>query len=577
MKPPEVFLPPAPRYAYAPVSLRATLERHDEAGPRRLLALWALALGPIALSALPSLGLDVMEATVAGLTLYLTLYLPLAACVPLALWFGWAWGAVPAFAAGLTLALVEGLPTGWALAAAAADPVGLGVLVLAYQAAPASTTLRSPTALAFFAVAAFVAVLTSSAGAFVWARATGAGPGDTLAMWQGWWLGSFALALLLTAPLMMAAGPAVERWKRAARLRPHRPERLSPIRLGVAFGGVVAAFSGYVFMARHFGWQVLGPALPPDAQIALQGLSLLQWITFLFVGMAGFFGYQVARGWSATADELTHLNDRLRGLVAERELQQARLAEFAVAQEQAARARDTFFSIISHDLRGPMGALLGLSEVAENRLAGAHSDHELVEMAGLMHRSAENLYGLLVNLLEWARLQTGQMRCRPEPLDLRALVDGILNVLAGPAAEKGVFLVNRVPPGTTAAADPTMMRSVLLNLCGNGLKFTPPGGSVTVRAEPGEGRVGVGVEDTGVGMCADDVARLFKIEQTRSRTGTAGERGSGLGLILCREMVERHGGELVVESAPGAGSTFRFSLPPVTDIQAPAEEEALAA
>jgi signal transduction histidine kinase len=376
----------------------------------------------------------------------------------------------------------------------------------------------------------------------------------------------------------MAFGPWVERWKRSAGLRPHRPATLSPIRLGIAFTMVVAAFGAYVFLARHIGWQVLGEALPPSARLALEGLSLLQWITFLFIGMAAFFGFQVARGWSGTAGELARVNDLLRDLVADRDLKQARLAEFAVAQEQAARARDTFFSIISHDLRGPMGALLGLSEVAENRLASEqHSDQELVELAGLMHRSAEGLYGLLVNLLEWARLQSGQMQCRPELLDLRSLSGSVIAVLSGPAADKGVFLHNRVAPGTLVSADPTMMRSVLLNLVGNAVKFTPPGGAVTVRADRGAGRARVSVEDTGVGMSPDDVERLFRIDKTRSRTGTAGERGSGLGLILCKEMVERHEGELTVESEPGEGSTFRFTLPLASEEDVPSEEALQAA
>jgi len=561
-------------FAYAPVSLREMLERHDEAGPRLLVSLWALALGPIALAALPSIGLDVLRAPVGGVPLFVSLYFPLAICIPLTLWFGWAWGAAPAFAASLVLASGEGLAPGWAVACACADPLGLAVLALAYQAAPVSTTLRRPTAWVFFAVAVFVAVLTSSAGAFVWAHATALGPEETLTVWQGGWMGRFVLSLVISAPLLLLFGPWVERWKRAAGLRPHRPPTLSPLRLGIAFSMVVASFGGYVFLARHFGWQILGEALPPSAQMALEGLSLLQWITFLFIGMAAFFGFQVARGWSGTAGELARVNELLRDLVADRDLKQARLAEFAVSQEQAARARDTFFSIISHDLRGPMGALLGLSEVAENRLASEqHSDQELVELAGLMHRSAEGLYGLLVNLLEWARLQSGQMRCRPETLDLRNLGGSVIAVLASVAADKGVFLNNRVPLATMVDADPTMMRSVLLNLVGNALKFTPAGGTVTVRAVRVGTRTDVSVEDTGVGMSEDDVERLFRIEKTRSRTGTAGERGSGLGLILCKEMVERHGGEVTVDSVAGVGSTFRFSLPIAEGVAAGAEED----
>lgn len=527
---------------------------------------------PVALSGLLAFSLSGVPVTVGGVTLTATVYLPLIACTLAALWFGVAWGAVPAFVAGIVVALAGGLPVHWALVVGLVDPLALGVLVLAYQAAPVSTTLRSPTALVFFLVVAFVTVLTSSAGAFVWAHAMGEGAGETLVRWQGWWVGGFLQQALVTAPLLLVCGPAVERWKRQASLEPERPEALSPARLGFAFGVVIAALGGYVLLVRYFGWlqldAALGRALGPDVRVALDGLSLIQWITLLFVALVAFFGWQVARGWTATAAQLAQANARLEEALADRELGQARLIEYAGKLEEANRSRDLFFSIISHDLRGPMGALLGLSEVAENRLAGApaterHADRELVELAGLMHRSAEHLYSLLINLLEWARLQTGQMRCRPEWLALDALAEQVTGVLAGPAAEKGVWLRSRVAPGTVAWADPVMVRSVLLNLVGNGLKFTREGGTVTVRAERAGAAVAVVVEDTGVGMAPEDVAQLFRIESTRSRTGTAGERGSGLGLILCREMVERNGGAIAVESEPGAGSQFRFTLPAV--------------
>ena len=199
-------------FAYAPVSLREMLERHDEAGPRTLVSLWALALGPIALAALPSIGLDVVRAPVGGVPLFVSFYLPLAACIPLTLWFGWAWGALPAFAASLVLAMGEGLTPGWAAAVACADPLGLAVLVLAYQAAPVTTTLRKGTAWLFFAVAVFVAVLTSSAGAFVWAHALQVGPAETLTIWQGGWMGRLLLGLLIAGPILIMPNVGFNEW-----------------------------------------------------------------------------------------------------------------------------------------------------------------------------------------------------------------------------------------------------------------------------------------------------------------------------------------------------------------------------
>jgi signal transduction histidine kinase len=571
---PAIPIAPAPTaFAYAPVSPVRLYMRRDEPGPRALFNAWLLALGPTAASSLFALLASAVPLTLGGNAVHVTLYLPLVFATLWAVWFGFWWGAVPLFVSQVVLALAAGIAPGWALALGLADPIGLGVLILALQAAPVSTTLRTPAAFLFFVVIAFVSVLTSSAGAFVWAYAMGISPVETLATWQGWWLGSLLQDIALVAPVLILAGPRVERWKREAGLEPHRPEILSAGRMAFAFSVVLFALAGYVLLVRYFGWTRMGPidALAPEVTMVFEGLDALQWITFAFIGLVGYFGYQVARGWTTTAAQLAETNRQLKEALAAREMAQARLVEFAVEQEQASKAKDTFFSVISHDLRGPMGSLLGLTEVAENRL-DSHVDRELVEMAGLMHRSAEHLYSLLINLLEWARLQTGQMRCRPEWVDLHDLVTRTVEVLALPASEKGVWLANRLAPGTLAWADPTMVRSVLLNLVGNGVKFTPSGGTVTIRAAESAGRLAVTVEDTGVGMSREDVTRLFRLEKARSRNGTAGERGSGLGLILCKEMVERHGGTMVVESEKGQGSRFHFTLP-LTPEDGPPQEE----
>ena len=549
-------------FAYAPVSPVRLYMRRDEFGPRLVFNAWLLMLGPVVASGLLALLVSAVPLEVQGNVVHLTLYLPLVFATLWAIWFGYWWGAVPLFVSQVVLALAAGIGPGWALVLGVADPLGLGVLVLAFQAAPVSTSLRTPAALVFFVVIAFVSVLTSSAGAFVWSYAMDLSHTETLATWQGWWLGSLLQDVLLVAPVLIVASPWVERWKREAGLEPHRPTTLSPGRMAFAFSVMLFGLAGYVLLVRYFGWTRLGPidAMAPEVVMAFEGLDALQWITFAFIGLVGYFGYQVARGWIASANELAEANQQLKALLADREMAQARLVEFAVEQEQASKAKDTFFSVISHDLRGPMGALLGLTEVAETRL-DHHMDRELVEMAGLMHRSAEYLYTMLINLLEWARLQTGQMRCRPEWIDLNELATEIVELLALPASEKSVWLNNRTAPGTLAWADPTMIRSVMLNLVGNGMKFTPEGGNVTVRAEEAAGRLAVSVEDTGVGMSPNDVAKLFNLEKARSRNGTAGERGSGLGLILCKEMVERHGGTMAVESTKGEGSRFRFTLP----------------
>lgn len=493
---------------------------------------------------------------------YLTIYLPLVFCTLLAIWFGYVWGAIPAFISQLVVASLSGVSPGWAVVLACSDLLGLGVLILAYQAAPFTTTLRSTGSLVFFILASFVSVLTASIGSFILTFALDLTQGEALNNWQGIWTGSFLLYVFFVAPILGLTGPTVERWKRRAGMQPERPDQLSPGKMALAFGVAVGALAGYVLLIRFYGWTSLASAeaLAPEAAAALQNLSLVQWITFGFIGIAGYLGFHIAIGWNRTAQELADVNEQLREELSHRELDQARLVEFAVEQEQARNDRDKFFSMLSHDLRGPMGRLLGLSQVTESRLDG-HADEELVEMAGLMNRSAEHLYSLLINLLEWARLQTGQMRVCKEHLDLHAEVDDILGVLSGPASEKGVHLVNHVPAKQTVWTDATMLKSVLLNLASNGLKFTDDGGTVEVRCAEKDAFSQIIVADTGVGMSDVEVSKLFQINKSRSKDGTAGERGSGLGLLLCKDMIERQDGYITVESEPNKGSSFTVSLP----------------
>ena len=570
---PHIFSRTKP-YAHAPISFTRVLS--PDAGDKQhvLLTVWFLSMMPMIFGGLMVLRGSAIPVEIGGVDIRLTFYFPVVLCTLYALWFGYWWGAIPAFIAHATVAVAGGVGVWWALLLGVTDLLALGVLIVAYQAMPASTTLRSVGSVVFFVLTSFVAVLASSAGAFVWAFVKGLSPAETLDIWKGWWVGGLLLHLLVTAPILFVFGRRVENWKKDADLRPTRRGIMSPTRVLIAYGLAVCALVGYGFLVRYFGWGdvVTSEVLTPEVFSTLNGLSLLQWITFGFIGLAGYFGFLISKGWSKTAADLAVANELLLELLDQRELDQARLVEFAVEQEQARHARDTFFSIISHDLRGPMGSLLGLSKVAENRLGG-HDDRELVEMAGLMHRSAERLYSLLINLLEWARLQAGQMRVEREHLNLSEHVDSVIGVVSGAASEKCVWLNNRVSPDTSAWADPTMLRSVLQNLIGNGLKFTEEGGSVTVRADEGNNQLTISVQDTGVGMSEEDMGRLFRIEESLSRTGTAGERGSGLGLILCKEMVERHGGTISVESLLGEGCTFRVVLP--VESQNPARKSVL--
>ena len=167
---------------------------------------------------------------------------------------------------------------------------------------------------------------------------------------------------------------------------------------------------------------------------------------------------------------------------------------------------------------------------------------------------------VLDNLLDWSRSQTGEIPFEPQLLELEALVAEGLEVLAMSAEQKGITLAAEVE-APAVMADRLMLETVLRNLLNNALKFTPRGGRVTVTARQVTSGVELAVSDTGIGMTREQAERLFRFDGSAVSEGTEGEHGTGLGLLICREFVNRHGGVLNIESEAGRGSIFRFMLP----------------
>jgi PAS domain S-box-containing protein len=226
--------------------------------------------------------------------------------------------------------------------------------------------------------------------------------------------------------------------------------------------------------------------------------------------------------------------------------------------------KDKLFSIIAHDLKGPFNSVLGFAGLLAAK-ATTMSPEKAAEYAEIVYTAATGVHDLLDNLLAWATVQMRSTEMRAAPMDLKALVDASYYPLKAMAAEKHIAVLNTVD-GVECVGDESMVRIVVRNLISNGIKFTPQGGKVTVGAQPlllPDGRPGVtvSVSDTGVGMTRETLDELFSFARKVSRSGTQGERGTGLGLFLCRDIVERHGGQLSVDSKLGQGTTFRFSLP----------------
>lgn len=233
----------------------------------------------------------------------------------------------------------------------------------------------------------------------------------------------------------------------------------------------------------------------------------------------------------------------------------------AQALEQANADKDRFFSIISHDLKGPFSPLLGMAKLLP-KLADTADVAELKVMSDSIYRSAKNIYDLLENLLKWALIQRGRIPFEPEEIDLQAVAQRNFSLLASKAEEKGIKLGLDVPLDLTVYGDVNLLDTVIRNLLSNALKFTEAGGQVTLSACPVDSMVEVSVSDTGIGMTAEKVAQLFQLGvKNQSTLGTAKEQGTGLGLILCKEMVEKNQGQIRVDSEVGRGTTFTFIIP----------------
>jgi PAS domain S-box-containing protein len=223
--------------------------------------------------------------------------------------------------------------------------------------------------------------------------------------------------------------------------------------------------------------------------------------------------------------------------------------------------KDKFFSIIAHDLRGPLSAFVSATQIITEEIQNMTIE-EIREITESMKTSATNIYRLLENLLEWSRLMRGGMEFIPVRINLRHKTDECLNVLYESGRKKEIRLDVTIPAGLEIFADIHMFESIMRNLVSNAIKFTGKGGSVEVSAiHNNNNSVEVKVSDSGIGMPAELKERLFHINEKTSRQGTGGEPSTGLGLLLCKEFIEKNGGKIWVESIAEQGSTFYFTLP----------------
>ncbi|MCK4814074.1 MAG: tetratricopeptide repeat-containing sensor histidine kinase [Candidatus Marinimicrobia bacterium] len=220
--------------------------------------------------------------------------------------------------------------------------------------------------------------------------------------------------------------------------------------------------------------------------------------------------------------------------------------------------KDKFFSIIAHDLRSPFNALLGLINLLkENR--NEYDEEQMEQIIISIHDSAHQNYVLLDNLLEWARSQTSTLKISPESFMLEDVIKDVISLLSNNAENKGILISQEVHP-IGVFADKNMLHSILRNLISNAIKYSNSGDTIKITYKQDVSQTIISVSDSGIGISGTDIKRLFHIEDNYHINGTDGEKGSGLGLIICKEFVEKHAGKIWVESEPGKGSTFHFSI-----------------
>jgi signal transduction histidine kinase len=223
------------------------------------------------------------------------------------------------------------------------------------------------------------------------------------------------------------------------------------------------------------------------------------------------------------------------------------------------KTKDKFFSIIGHDLKGPLNSLTSFSQLLINHTASL-TEEEIRTIAKDLDKSLKNLYELLENLLGWARSQTGRMEFTPEEFNVADVINENIKLLSKAALNKKIKIERLVDDELWVYADLNSVRTVIRNLLSNAIKFTGEDGVISIFADEWKDRIEIGIQDTGVGMSASVMRKLFDIGAKQTTLGTNKEKGTGLGLILCKEFIERNNGALSVDSKRGVGSTFKFSL-----------------
>ena len=248
--------------------------------------------------------------------------------------------------------------------------------------------------------------------------------------------------------------------------------------------------------------------------------------------------------------------------IKERTIAEKQLQRYTEELKELNASKDKFFSIIAHDLKSPFTALLGFADYLTSQLDELNKD-EIRECSTNIYKSAQGVYNLLENLLHWSSIQTGRIEFTPMSFNLNKLIDEIFILYQVNAFKKKIKLINSLSSSIDVYADRKMVETVLRNLISNAIKYTPVSGDVFISAEQNNEKIEISVVDNGIGISQEQLATLFRIDEHQNGGNTEKEMGTGIGLILCKEFVNKNNGEIWVNSKIGEGSKFIFSLPAV--------------
>lgn len=245
--------------------------------------------------------------------------------------------------------------------------------------------------------------------------------------------------------------------------------------------------------------------------------------------------------------------------ITDRRMAELQLKKYSEELKELNATKDKYFSIIAHDLKNPFNSIIGLSDIIKNE--AKYLDIATIEQyASIINTTSQSTFRLLENLLDWARVQQSQMPFQPTSLILKNVASNVIELMVEKANSKMIAIINYIPDNMIIVADKNMLETIFRNLLSNALKFTPVNGKIEIMATLHMNRYEISVKDTGVGIKREDLNKIFEVGSGFSTRGTENEKGTGLGLLLCKEFVERHHGKIWVESEESKGSKFTFSI-----------------